>query len=906
MPQQPKDDWQDVSDWEDIPTDETPRGASPGFLASVSDYIPSPVKSAWRAANISAFDFLPSAVDPSNIARRATSYFDPEERDPYYASTATRFAGDILRGLPTPLNVATAGSFGAAAKAAKYGMPAASRGLQAIGGALSVPVTAEGAYNVAAGETLPEKVLGGLELAGGAVGMRAGGRALRGGFRTPKSKVTTFEANEIPTTGKSKIPAEGMPEPTRVQSAETVKTPAKPSEPPVTSEELQTSFMKREMTPEELALEEEVLFGVTGKQQAPILPHIHNPTVAQYLREVREDVDAIGGGFAEHRRMREAPELPQQQADILNKFGIEPKTIPGKETFYLPEDAPLPPWHTTMSDESLTNWKQRWADDMNRGVKPSMLPEGATPLIGEKITGARPKVVEQRVVFDRDGNQRVLTAEEADEFVAEPGETYGIMKSNGTFIKLNDLGGKVPDDVKIIRPRRREYPGLQESTDKTSKGDPNLQSTLRDRLDAETVVKNTLQEEIPASLSELNNAISEGHIPPGDQGMIRRALALNKGFLTSWDFSAPGRQGKSFILNKEWWTSLDDMIKAWGSERGANLVYDAIENHPSGYFRHGVSEAGKRLPSFAEKMGLDLAEHEEVFSNRIDDAIQHYAGIRMASRAHTAFLNKLRSDIFARFMENSKKLGKNPEEITEIARAYAKFINDATGRGSLNFGKWKLERNAQVLNDVFFAPKNMSGQIRTWNSVLNPVAYYNYDPVLRKQALRSLFAIAGTGLMMGEVARIAGARVVNDPTSSDFRKIIIGRTHIDPFGGYQQFPVAAMKFLSGQQTATTPYGKPGRETNLDAGRYGQASRGTVAERYFINRLSPAASFVYAWMFNKDFDGKPFEYKKALFNRTFPIAAQDLFQLAQEDPALGLAMTPTNMMGLTGTQTYSRE
>ena len=60
------------------------------------------------------------------------------------------------------------------------------------------------------------------------------------------------------------------------------------------------------------------------------------------------------------------------------------------------------------------------------------------------------------------------------------------------------------------------------------------------------------------------------------------------------------------------------------------------------------------------------------------------------------------------------------------------------------------------MNDVFFAPRNMAGQIQTWNNVLNPIKYANYDPVLRKQALRSLFAISGVGLGVGELSRMGG------------------------------------------------------------------------------------------------------------------------------------------------------
>jgi hypothetical protein len=128
------------------------------------------------------------------------------------------------------------------------------------------------------------------------------------------------------------------------------------------------------------------------------------------------------------------------------------------------------------------------------------------------------------------------------------------------------------------------------------------------------------------------------------------------------------------------------MFKAWGSDDAAKLVAKSIEDHPSGFFTKPVSETGKVGKSFAEKMGLDLASTEEVFDSVINRAAGKIPLVERSSRAHTAFLNKLRSDQFANMMADAKKAGLNPEVNTEIAKKYAKFINDATGRGSVNIG----------------------------------------------------------------------------------------------------------------------------------------------------------------------------------------------------------------------------
>jgi hypothetical protein len=431
-----------------------------------------------------------------------------------------------------------------------------------------------------------------------------------------------------------------------------------------------------------------------------------------------------------------------------------------------------------------------------------------------------------------------------------------------------------------------------------------ITQSLSDRLKKATEDPNVAPQQISEMLDDLDETIRLNPVAASKAnkpGIIRQVLGTNKALLTSHDFSAPGRQGKALILNKAWWTSLDDMFRAWGSQKGAELVAKSIEDHPSGYFKRGVDAKGKSTPSFAEKVGLDLASIEEPFQAQIFQKFEKYTGISKSSRAHTAFLNKLRSDQFVSMMNSSKKWGRNPEMDLVLARKYADFINSATGRGALKVGDWQLQRVTKELNDVMFAPKNMSGQIRTWNNVLNPVKYWNYDPTLRLQALRSLFAVAGAGVAVGSLADLAGlGRVSNDPYSSDFRKIKIGDTRIDPFGGYQQFPVAAAKLIMGKETPTSGE-DVGQTRDLDE-RY--RGRIPIAEKFFTNRLSPLGSFVWAWMSNREFDGKPFEYKRAVFERTLPIVAKDMWELGKEDPEIAAIMAIPSILGLAGTQHYT--
>jgi hypothetical protein len=58
------------------------------------------------------------------------------------------------------------------------------------------------------------------------------------------------------------------------------------------------------------------------------------------------------------------------------------------------------------------------------------------------------------------------------------------------------------------------------------------------------------------------------------------------------------------------------------------------------------------------------------------------------------------------------------------------------------------------------------------------------------------------------------------------------------------------------------------------------------------------------MDGREFDGKPFEVKRALYERAMPIVLKDLTELAQEDPAMAAVLSPLLVSGMASTQVYT--
>jgi hypothetical protein len=105
--------------------------------------------------------------------KRAEEAFTKEH--PFLGNIGS-FATDVMYGTPSPLTVALSGTGAIGSIAEKLGFPFVSKGLNYITKALSVPTIVEGAHDIYSGETWPEKIVGGLEVGLGALGLRGGSK----------------------------------------------------------------------------------------------------------------------------------------------------------------------------------------------------------------------------------------------------------------------------------------------------------------------------------------------------------------------------------------------------------------------------------------------------------------------------------------------------------------------------------------------------------------------------------------------------------------------------------------------------------------------------------------------------------------------------------------------------------
>jgi hypothetical protein len=361
-------------------------------------------------------------------------------------------------------------------------------------------------------------------------------------------------------------------------------------------------------------------------------------------------------------------------------------------------------------------------------------------------------------------------------------------------------------------------------------------------------------------------------------------LNLPRAIMATADLSAPLRQGVFLIGKpKTWIPAFGSMFKYFASEKSYKGLSDQIKSRPTYQLMRDSKLA-------LTDMSPLLQSREEAFMSNLSEKIPGFGILAKASnRAYSGFLNKLRADTFDDLVRTAKQQGidkENPKVIADIA----KFVNSATGRGDLG----ALNKASVVLNGAFFSPRLMASRL----NLINPKYYMDLEPMVRKEALKSLFTFAGTGASILGLAKLGGAQVGIDPRSADFGKIKIDDTRYDIWGGFQQYMVLAARLLSNQMVSSTT----GKEFNLGEG-YKPTTRMDILQRFFESKTAPVASFALALLRGQNSMGEKTNLPVELVDRFIPMVVQDMYDLVRERGAQGIYMAIPGMFGV-GSQTYT--
>jgi hypothetical protein len=370
---------------------------------------------------------------------------------------------------------------------------------------------------------------------------------------------------------------------------------------------------------------------------------------------------------------------------------------------------------------------------------------------------------------------------------------------------------------------------------------------------------------------------------------IKLAKVANtmKSLENSISLAAPLRHGIGLITRKEFYPAFADMFRFFGNKEYYDSAMSAIENRPNYIF-------SRECGLFTSKPG-SLFDSEEGFLNSYVGKIPIIKYMVAASqRAYVGFLNKLRADTFDSMIEQAKGLGYAPSTLvgdqlvpTKEAKAIANFINNATGRGSLG----SLNKMTNELNMILWSPRMIASRL---NMLTNPKLYMDLPKGMRLDGLKSLFGIAALGTIIDTLAAYGGAKISTNILSTDFGKSRFGSHLIDPWGGFQQYIVAAARFLAGKTDSTQP-----------------TNRLEIAGRALANKESPAASLAHTLLTSKYTGnsmnpstqgnlttqyGEKSSVQSQISKQFIPIFIQDLHDLMSTEPKWSDNIGLTSIMG----------
>ena len=412
-----------------------------------------------------------------------------------------------------------------------------------------------------------------------------------------------------------------------------------------------------------------------------------------------------------------------------------------------------------------------------------------------------------------------------------------------------------------------------------------------------------------------------------------------RAIMSSMDLSAPLRQGLTFVGNPEWVRSFITMFSMVGKSGKRN--YDYLMKSIGQRDTYDLMLRARL--AFSDLDGK-LSSREEDFQS---DLARKVPGVKWSEQAYSGFLNKLRADMFDKYIEKFKGLKDkdgnpyiktdadgnilkdkdgNPEIDPQLLLDLGRFINSATGRAELVGG---LKSMAPQLNTVLFSPRLIQSRVNIIAYALQAdkaAAAINgnfaaLNPIVRKELYKELFKMGSiAALTMGAaIMMVPDAEVEIDPRSSDFLKIKIGDTRYDILGGYGQYLTFATQYalwqanqigitdIDEKKSAST--GKTSRieKTNIP---YSE-SMFDRTWRFVRGKLSPDASFVVDALDGENVIGTPFKLNpfdsesvifldpdSATTSRIMPMHWQSMVEAANEETGFFEATLKT-MPGLFG-------
>ncbi len=438
-------------------------------------------------------------------------------------------------------------------------------------------------------------------------------------------------------------------------------------------------------------------------------------------------------------------------------------------------------------------------------------------------------------------------------------------------LKSLDPRSEVEADARALKSyKTRTTNRIADLRRRIAEGDFDPKPTRKVKLDKEAT---RLQFERSQVLAEYQKALWEdkrrrrGNITKVVQ-FTGEGLNVGRAFISSYDLSAVFRQGIVGTVSHPLRTIpvVIEMLKALRKQ-------SAFEAEQKIRARELFPLAQQSGVEFTEH-GTDLAKFEEAYQSRWAERIP---GVAASERAFVTFLNRQRMDMFE-FM--IKWLTKTGEPTSSEARAIAAYVNIATGKSSIKSAKAKAVLAG--LSAVLWSPKL---QISRFQFLTLQAMYGGTNRTRKLIALEYARFLGGLAVVYATWI-MAGGDLEADPRSSDFLKLRVKDTRIDPLGGFSQMIVFFSRIISGSKKTLNGKVVPIRGEVP----YGSDNTWDIITRFARSKLSPGVGAGVNIITGTNVIGEDVTPITITRDLIAPMAFRDIFE-AMRDLGFPVGMIP---------------
>lgn len=497
----------------------------------------------------------------------------------------------------------------------------------------------------------------------------------------------------------------------------------------------------------------------------------------------------------------------------------------------------------------------------------------------------------EKGVFDKRVPRRKVTSTELELIQAETAAIREHVK------ELHDLANpkKTKEEIALQSLKTRMATQTAALRERISKGDFTKKERKPVKLDPEGL---KIKAELDLAREEFNTKLEQDRwarmsVFQKTRRKIANVYDAARALMTTGELSFILRQGKLAVLSHPIQTAkaLPDMFRALlASEQRAREIDAQTHSDP-------LADTARAAKLYLVEEGVSLHKQEEILMGRW---VRRILIVKNFNRAAQVFLNRIRLDMWKAMRKSLSKSGTpTPQEDLQIAM----FVNEATGRGGLG----KLEPAAVPLARVMFSPRYYASRLQLasghslWGGTMR---------TRRIIATEYARALVGLGLYYTALSMLFSGdddedkgKIEADPRSSDFGKVQMGNTRLDPLAGLSQVIVLGARTASGEKKTLAGKVEPIRGKQV---KFGGDKWSDIVARHLRGKLHPVPSAVANLFDGTDLGGDEATLINQTQNMVAPITYMDIYAALKEQGLDdGAALALLALLG-EGLQTYEKQ